>query len=39
MQPIFETKRLYFKPFALEDLDLLYKIRGNAEVMQFIPKE
>lgn len=33
---ILETHRLYFRPFTVNDFDLLYSIRGNSDIMKYI---
>jgi RimJ/RimL family protein N-acetyltransferase len=37
MLKILETSRLYFRAFTPQDLDIYYQIRGNNEVMKYIP--
>ena len=36
--PTLETQRLYLRPFRLEDADELFKLAGDYDVSQFVPK-
>ena len=36
MNIIFETERLFVRPYTMDDLDLFYRLNGDEEVMRYI---